>query len=71
MEDVGGRMPSDLPSLQNIEPATVPTVDGWIERLMTCKQLTESEVQRLCEKVSWTVSRTDVLQALDLVVKTV
>jgi len=51
MEDVGGRVPSDLPPLQNFEPATVPTVDGWIERLMNCKQLTEQEVQRLCEKV--------------------
>jgi hypothetical protein len=33
------------------EPASIPTLDGWIESLMTCKQLAEVDVQRLCEKV--------------------
>jgi hypothetical protein len=33
------------------EPATIPTLDGWIESLMQCKQLAEVDVQRLCEKV--------------------
>jgi hypothetical protein len=50
MEDVG-RVPVDLPPLQNLEPATIPAVDGWIESLMNCKQLSELDVQRLCEKV--------------------
>jgi serine/threonine-protein phosphatase 2A catalytic subunit len=49
MEDVG-RVPVDVPPLQNLEPATIPTVDGWIESLMNCKQLSEVDVQRLCEK---------------------
>ena len=49
MEDVG-RVPTELVSA-NLEPATIPTLDGWIESLMQCKQLAESDVQRLCEKV--------------------
>lgn len=49
MEDVG-RVPTEL-APANIEPATIPTLDGWIESLMQCKQLAESDVQRLCEKV--------------------
>lgn len=49
MEDVG-RVPEPA-SLPTLEPATVPTVDGWIESLMACKQLAEIDVQRLCEKV--------------------
>jgi hypothetical protein len=48
MEDVG-RVPTELTS-SNIEPATIPTLDGWIESLMQCKQLAEPDVQRLCEK---------------------
>lgn len=50
MEDVG-RVPSEVSTMPTLEPATVPTVDGWIESLMACKQLAESDVQRLCEKV--------------------
>jgi hypothetical protein len=49
MEDVG-RVPTELTSA-NVEPATIPTVDGWIESLMQCKQLSEGDVQRLCVKV--------------------
>jgi hypothetical protein len=49
MEDVG-RAPAELTSV-NLEPTTIPTVDGWIESLMNCKQLAEVDVQRLCEKV--------------------
>ena len=30
---------------------SVSTIDGWIEKLMTCKHLTEQEVTELCEKV--------------------
>jgi len=50
MEDVG-RVPPEVSSMPALEPATVPTVDGWIESLMNCKQLAETDVQRLCEKV--------------------
>ena len=52
MEDVG-RAPADVSPVQN-EPATIPTLDGWIESLMSCKQLAEADVQRLCDKVSST-----------------
>lgn len=51
MEDVG-RVPAEVSSMPTLEPATVPTVDGWIESLMNCKQLAELDVQRLCDKVS-------------------
>jgi hypothetical protein len=34
-----------------LEATTIPTLDGWIESLMQCKQLAEVDVQRLCEKV--------------------
>lgn len=49
MEDVG-RVPADL-TPANMEPATIPTVDGWIESLMNCERLAEADVQRLCDKV--------------------
>lgn len=50
MEDVP-RAPADISPVQT-EPASIPTLDGWIESLMTCKQLAEGDVQRLCDKVS-------------------
>lgn len=50
MEDVG-RVPTDLAPAPPTEPTTIPSVDGWIESLMSCKQLAEADVQRLCEKV--------------------
>lgn len=50
MEDVGQAVqPTNLAPVS--EPTTIPTLDGWIESLMTCKQLAEVDVQRLCEKV--------------------
>lgn len=51
MEDVP-RAPADVSPVL-AEPATIPTLDGWIESLMSCKQLAESDVQRLCEKVQF------------------
>jgi len=33
------------------EAPSIAVVDGWIDSLMTCKQLSEADVQRLCEKV--------------------
>jgi hypothetical protein len=50
MEDVG-RAPEPSRLSPASEPASIPTLDGWIESLMTCKQLAENDVQRLCEKV--------------------
>jgi serine/threonine-protein phosphatase 2A catalytic subunit len=55
MEDVkmpmADPMPMSAPPLT--EPASIPTLDGWIESLMNCKQLAESDVQRLCDKVCY------------------
>ena len=34
---------------------SIPTLDGWIESLMNCKQLAESDVLRLCDRVCQTV----------------
>lgn len=33
------------------EAPSIAVVDGWIDSLMTCKQLSEADVQRLCDKV--------------------
>ena len=51
MEDVKMPEPMQLSSAPASEPTTIPTLDGWIESLMQCKQLAESDVQRLCDKV--------------------
>jgi len=51
MEDVKMPEPMQLSSAPTSEPTTIPTLDGWIESLMSCKQLAESDVQRLCDKV--------------------
>jgi serine/threonine-protein phosphatase 2A catalytic subunit len=32
------------------DPGSIPTLDGWIESLMTCKQLAEEDVRRLCDR---------------------
>jgi hypothetical protein len=50
MEDVG-RVPEASKLSPASEPTSIPTLDGWIESLMNCKQLAEVDVQRLCEKV--------------------
>jgi len=49
MEDVGRIAEPQAPAAP-LEPASIPTLDGWIESLMTCKQLAEQDVQRLCDK---------------------
>lgn len=35
------------------DPGSIPTLDGWIESLMTCKQLAEEDVRRLCDRVGF------------------
>ncbi|KZF19368.1 Metallo-dependent phosphatase [Xylona heveae TC161] len=50
MEDVGKLPEPHQLSPVTQEPASVGTVDGWIENLMDCKQLSETDVQRLCDK---------------------
>ena len=34
------------------EKTQLKELDGWIEQLMECKQLPETNVKTLCEKVS-------------------
>ena len=52
MEDVDrAPEPSKLSPIS--DPASIPTLDGWIESLMNCKQLAENDVQRLCDRVSF------------------
>ena len=54
MEDVGRVVePTRLSPV--VEATSISTLDGWIESLMTCKQLAEVDVQRLCEKV-WRIN---------------
>jgi len=50
MEDAG-KSPEPHEITVPVEAPNMSTLDGWIESLMTCKQLSEADVQRLCEKV--------------------
>ena len=47
------------PEPHRLSPTTdsgsIPTLDGWIESLMTCKQLAEEDVRRLCDRVCFRV----------------
>ncbi len=52
-----GKLPEPHRLSPATEPASIPTLDGWIESLMNCKQLAENDVQRLCDRVCWTVPR--------------
>lgn len=63
MEDVG-RAPAEVSPVLNFEPTTIPTLDGWIESLMSCKQLAEADVQRLCDKVSKRSIKRDAMELL-------
>merc|ERR1711939_280142 len=49
MQDVD-RIPDPPAPSAPLEPTTTSTLDGWIEGLMSCKQLSEQDVQRLCDK---------------------
>ena len=46
-----GKLPEPSRLSPASEPASIPTLDGWIESLMNCKQLAENDVQRLCDRV--------------------
>ena len=39
-------------TLEPSDKTALKELDGWIEQLMECKQLAESNVKTLCEKVS-------------------
>ena len=40
-------------SIDASEKSSMKDLDGWIEELMDCKQLAESNIKILCEKVSF------------------
>lgn len=40
------------------EKQIIKELDGWIEQLNECKQLTENQVKQLCEKVRLPVQYT-------------
>jgi hypothetical protein len=65
MEDVGKLPPAHQMSSAPLEPTTIPTLDGWIESLMNCKQLAEVDVQRLCDRVI-TITEADALLMAEL-----
>lgn len=46
-----GKLPEPHRLSPTSEPQSIPTLDGWIENLMNCKQLAENDVQRLCDRV--------------------
>lgn len=46
-----GKVPEPHQLPPTSEPASISTLDGWIESLMSCKQLAENDVQRLCDRV--------------------
>ena len=52
-----GKLPEPHRLSPATEPASIPTLDGWIESLMNCKQLAENDVQRLCDRVCRGASR--------------
>ena len=55
-----GKLPEPHRLSPATEPASIPTLDGWIESLMNCKQLAENDVQRLCDRVRSTILRNKV-----------
>lgn len=46
-----GKMPEPHRLSPTTDPGSIPTLDGWIENLMNCKQLAENDVSRLCDRV--------------------
>lgn len=51
MEIDAARSPEPHHLSPTTDPGSIPTLDGWIENLMSCKQLAEEDVRRLCDRV--------------------
>ena len=51
MDVDNGKTPEPHQLSPATETTTIPTLDGWIESLMNCKQLAENDVRRLCDRV--------------------
>lgn len=45
-------------------------IDGWIEQLTQCKQLTEADVKKLCDKVHHSNHSLPVIHRIDLLILT-
>jgi hypothetical protein len=65
-DDMDSKMDVDVPKevqphglTPTTDPGSIPTLDGWIENLMNCKQLAENDVQRLCDRVRIPLSSPD------------
>ena len=56
-----GKLPEPHRLSPATEPASIPTLDGWIENLMNCKQLAENDVQRLCDRVCMDILRSFIM----------
>ena len=59
MEIDVGKIPESANLSASSEPASIPTLDGWIDNLLNCKQLAESDIQRLCDKVRYSEHQFD------------
>ena len=46
-----GKAPEPHRLSPSTDPSSIPTLDGWIENLINCKQLAENDVSRLCDRV--------------------
>ena len=47
------------------EKNSLKELDGWIEQLMECKQLSENQVKTLCEKAKEILSKESNVQEVD------
>ena len=48
------------------EKNSLKELDGWIEQLMECKQLTENQVKTLCEKAKEILSKESNVQEVNI-----
>ena len=47
------------------EKSSLKDLDGWIEQLMECKQLSENQVKTLCEKAKEILSKESNVQEVN------
>lgn len=60
-----GKMPEPHRLSPTTDPGSIPTLDGWIENLMNCKQLAENDVSRLCDRVRFFKIKTPGVQHIE------
>src|SRR5271155_4019647 len=64
-----GKAPEPHRLSPTTDPGSIPTLDGWIESLMNCKQLAESDVSRLCDRVGEHSLTTGMTEVTDIPVR--